>query len=456
MSLLTFRKELPFPPEDLFAWHFRPGAFHRLNLPWNRFRLLSGDGRLAEGAQIAFTFQHFGFSQQWVALIDQVEPGRQYRDIQLKGPFSRWRHTSRFLPAPGGSLIEDEIEFELPGGAFALAVGSQAVERRLNRMFSFRQRRIGCDLVRHRDWPGTGLVKVAVTGAGGLVGSALCPFLTSGGHEVLRVTRGRGPAPPGSLIWDPDRRDLDLELLEGIDAVVHLAGENIAAGRWNPERKAMIRESRLRGTRLLAESLARLRRKPAVLVAASAIGLYGDRGADRLDEESLPGEGFLADLCREWEAATHPAVDAGIRVVNLRFGIVLAAHGGALKRMLLPFQLGLGGPTGNGRQYLSWIALDDLVGIIHHALGDQRLSGPVNAVAPEAVTSREFAGVLGRVLHRPAVLPIPAPAIRLALGEMGEALLLTSTRAHPGRLLAAGFRFETPRLTDALAAELGL
>jgi hypothetical protein len=295
---------------------------------------------------------------------------------------------------------------------------------------------------------------VVVTGSRGLVGSALVPFLATGGHRVTRLVRGMA-AGPDETAWDPSRGLVDASRLDGVDAVVHLAGENIAAGRWTPARKAEIRRSRVDGTRNLCAVLARLPHPPNVFVSASAIGLYGDRGAEILTEESASGTGFLAEVCREWEAATEPASQAGIRVVNLRFGMVLSPTGGALKKMLLPFRLGMGGRIGDGRQFTSWIALDDVIGAIHHALCEESVRGPVNAVAPEPVSNAEFTRTLARVLRRPTLLPVPAFAARLAFGEMADALLLAGARVLPTRLQASGYRFRFPDLESALRHLLG-
>ena len=296
---------------------------------------------------------------------------------------------------------------------------------------------------------------MVVSGASGLVGGALVAALEVAGVRVVRLVRRR-PAPGESDVgWDPASGTIDARGLEGADAVVHLAGESIAAGRWTPARKDAIRRSRVDGTRLLAETLARLSRPPGVLVSASAVGYYGSRGDEALTEASAPGTGFLADVCRAWEAAAQPARDAGIRVVTPRIGMVLAARGGALARMLPPFRLGLGGVVGSGRQYMSWIALDDLVGAIRHVIGDGDVAGAVNAVAPLPVTNREFTRTLGRVLGRPTLAPLPAPVVRLLFGEMGEALLLDGARALPARLQAAGFRFRHPGLEAALRSVLG-
>ncbi|OLC56747.1 MAG: TIGR01777 family protein [Candidatus Rokubacteria bacterium 13_1_40CM_4_69_39] len=299
---------------------------------------------------------------------------------------------------------------------------------------------------------------VAVTGASGLVGSALVTGLTSAGHRVVRVVRGAGAASvAGQRLarWDPESGALEPSALAGADAVVHLAGESVAGGRWTEAKKRRIRSTRVDVTRRLAEALPRLERPPRLLVSASAVGYYGDRGSEILREDSSPGPGFLAEVCREWEAATDPAARAGIRVVRLRIGMVLSRRGGALGAMLTPFRLGAGGPVGSGVQWVSWIAIDDLVGAILHALATESLAGPVNAVAPEPVTNRELARTLGRVLRRPALLPLPAVAARLLFGQMADELLLASARVEPARLRATGFTFRHARLEDALRHELG-
>jgi uncharacterized protein len=302
------------------------------------------------------------------------------------------------------------------------------------------------------DGPDARPLRVAVTGASGMLGEALVPRLRADGHTVLRLVRSRAAAGGGDAYWNPAAGEIDAAALEGVDAVVHLAGENVGH-RWTAERKRRIRASRVEGTRLLAEALARLERPPAVLVSASAVGYYGDRGDELLDEGAPPGEGFMAEVVRDWEAAAEPACAAGIRVVHPRMGVVLSAAGGAVARMLLPFRLGVGGPVGSGRQWLSWITRADAVGLIVRAIGDEGLRGPVN-VAAGAVRFGDFARALGRVLHRPALLPVPAPALRLIFGEMADATLLASARVDPAVLRARGHRFLHPELEGALRVAL--
>ena len=295
-------------------------------------------------------------------------------------------------------------------------------------------------------------MNVAVSGASGLIGAALVSSLEAQGHRAIRLVR-RMPRPDeDALRWDPSTGVLTPAGPSVADAVVHLAGDSILGLRWTAEKKRRIRESRTTATRLLVETLTRLTNPPAVLVCASGIGYYGSRGDEVLTEDSRPGTGFLADLARDWEAATATAIARGIRVVNLRLGVVLSARGGALATMLTPFRMGLGGVIGDGAQWMSWIALDDVIGAIRHALTTDALRGPVNTVAPAPVTNADFTRTLGRVLGRPTLIPLPAFAARLALGEMADELALVSQRVMPARLLASGFAFRRPTLEDALRA----
>lgn len=295
---------------------------------------------------------------------------------------------------------------------------------------------------------------VAVSGASGLVGSELTSRLRSSGMNVLKLVRNRQSADVDELVWDPASGIVNPDRLNGIDVVIHLAGENIAERRWSAAQKARIEHSRVDATRTLCEQLAQAENPPKTLICASAIGYYGDRGDRELDESAEPGEGFLPEVCTRWEAATQPAADAGIRVVNLRTGVVLSRDGGALAKMLLPFKLGLGGNVGSGEQYMSWITLEDLVGIIEHSVSDETLTGPVNCVAPRAVTNAEFTKTLGQVLHRPTIIPLPAFMARLILGEMADGLLLASARVVPRKLIEAGYEFRHVDLEEALHSVL--
>ncbi len=453
--MAEFEKQtpMPVPPRDLFEWHAREGAFERLVPPWQTVRVLSRSGGIGPGGRVDLAVRRGPLWLRWRAEHGEWEEGRYFTDRQVRGPFKRWEHLHECLPGEGGgSILKDRVTYEMPFGIAGRLLGGGVVSRDVERLFAYRHRRTAADLSRHAAFSDRPRLSVAVTGSSGLVGRALCAFLSTGGHRVLRLVRR--PAGIGEIRWDPAGGEIDAASLEGLDGVVHLAGENIASGRWNQRRKAAIRDSRVAGTGLLCKTLAQLKRKPPVLICASAIGYYGDRGQEDLFEDSPGGSGFLSEVCREWEAAADPARVAGIRVVHARIGMVLSAAGGALTKMLPVFRAGLGGHVGSGRQYMSWIALDDLVGLLHHLLFSG-LEGPVHATAPTPVTNRDFTRVLGKVLGRPAVFPVPAFAVKALFGEMGEALLLSGAKVLPKRALEDGFRFRTPDVETALREELG-
>jgi uncharacterized protein (TIGR01777 family) len=460
MSELIQRSLMPVSAEELHAWHARPGAFERLMPPWERIEPRTLARSLSNGERAEFVIPLGPFRKRWIAEHHALTDGIGFRDQQIVGPFTRWEHTHRMTPAePANSTswLEDRIHYDVPLGALGRALLGRHIRLSIERTFAYRHRVTAADLNAHqavRDQQGVQPMKILVTGSTGLVGSAVVPFLTTGGHHVLRLVRGT-PRNAEEIAWNPTAGTIDADKLEGIDAVVHLAGDNIAHGRWTAAKKARIRDSRVLGTHLLSSALAKLNRKPRVFVGASAIGFYGHRGDEVMTESSPPGSTFISEVCRDWEAATEPAKQAGVRVVNLRIGVVLTPRGGALAKMLTPFKLCAGGVVGSGRQYWSWIALDDVVGAIHHAITHDELTGPVNAVAPETLTNAAFTKILGQVLHRPTIAPLPAFVVKLLLGEMGDELLLASTRVVPNRLQETGYQFRCPTLEGALRHVLG-
>lgn len=453
----SYRTELPgHSPDDVFAWHERPGALERLTPPWGDVEVLRRSGGIRDGGRVVLKIRRGPASFRWELRHKDYRAGRSFADEQVSGPMARWEHVHRFLPAEGdGTVAEDEIEVEPPLGPAGAALDPGLIRRELDRLFGFRHRRLATDLARHAEHAERPRLTVAITGSSGLIGTALRHFLTTGGHRVVRVLRDRRSMDEGDLFWNPSTGEIDADGLGQVDAVVHLAGVSIAGGRWTDARKRAIRGSRVRGTDLIARTLAGLRDGPRTLVTASAVGIYGNRGSERLDEASSPGEGFLAEVSKAWEAATRPAERAGIRVVRLRNGVALSPAGGALGQMLLPFKMGVGGRLGSGTQYLSWIDLDDLVALIHHALYDERLSGPVNGTAPHPVTNATFTSALGRVLRRPTLLPVPSLAVRAVFGELGKEALLWGQRVVPAKALEAGFDFLYEGVEESLRFQLG-
>lgn len=445
---IEYESVVDHPREEVWDWFSRPGAMPRLVPPWQPMTVVSEAQSLADGVAVL----GLPGGLRWVARHDPSAyvPGSRFVDeLSSDGLTSYpprviggWRHTHTFADAGGRTRVHDRVDTVVP------AAGLRAT-------FVYRHRQIADDLAAHRRAAIAGMkpMVIAVTGASGLVGSALCAFLTTGGHRVIRLVRGTAQG-DDERWWDPQAPTPDL--LSGVDAVVHLAGASIA-GRFTDAHRKAIRDSRIEPTRLLAEAAASAQDGPRVFVSASAIGYYGfDRGDTQLTEDGSRGDGFLADVVTDWEAATVPASDAGLRVVKVRTGIVQAAAGGTLRLLRPLFAAGLGGRLGSGKQWLSWIGLDDLIDIYHRALYDEQLSGPVNAVGPEPVRNTEYTEELARVLHRPAMLPVPSLGPRILLGQQGaRELAEASQRVVPSKLLSVGHTFRHADVADALAHQLG-
>ncbi len=454
MTTLEFPSDLDHAADTVFDWHARPGAFQRLTPPWAPVRLERFEG-IREGDRAVLRMGPGPLALRWVAEHHDVIEGRQFCDRQVQGPFAHWDHTHRFEPDGEDQChLVDRIEYQLPGGAVG-EVLSPWLEPELERQFAYRHRVTRRDLALHHRYDALDRsLTVAVSGTSGLVGSQLVPFLTTGGHTVKRLVRS-GPTGPGEVLWNHQTGQIEAEKLEGIDAVIHLAGESVF-GFWTDAKKRRIYDSRADGTRLLAEALAGLDDPPDVFVSASAVGYYGDHGTDVVTEESKPREeGFLTSVCRAWERATAPASGAGIRTVQARIGVVLSPAGGALQLQAPAFWLGLGGRIGPPDQFFPWIALDDVVGGLYHLLWQEDVSGPVNLTAPNPARMDTYADTLAHVLNRTARFHLPGNLVRGLAGEMAEEMLLKSARVVPQRLTESGYDFGFGELHPALRHVLG-
>jgi uncharacterized protein (TIGR01777 family) len=449
----SWRSTIPAPTHEVFSWHTRPGAFERLNPPWRPVKVTHAVGGISEGAEVSIALPVIaGFSIPWDLRHTRFVQDGEFCDEQVRGPFRAWKHTHRFIPL-GQQITEmhDEIEYTLP---FWAPLGSWIVEMELRRLFRYRHAVLASDLAlhaRHKDKPRK---TILIAGASGFVGTALSAFLSTAGHTVIHLVR-RESRNVLERSWNPAKGELSKDTFDGVDVVINLAGSNIAASRWNESVKREIEHSRVIATALLAKTIAALPKPPELTIMASGVGCYGDTQDRTVDETSDLGSGFLAQVAMAWEGAAAPLKASASRLVHLRIGTVLNARGGALKKMLLPFNLGLGGQLGSGAQYMSWIALQDLLGIVEHVIYTPEISGPVNAVAPHAVTNQEFTKALGARLRRPTLFAVPAPAVRALFGEMGEALLLASVRVAPNRLLSRGYSFLFPTIEQALQYEVG-
>ncbi|HXX30333.1 MAG TPA: TIGR01777 family oxidoreductase [Myxococcaceae bacterium] len=433
------RSPMPAPARAVFDWHARPGAFERLLPPFERVEVVQRTGGIEVGSRTVLRVWLGPLPRTWVAVHTALEDGASFRDRQESGPFALFEQTHRMIPEGADrSVLEDEVHYRLPGGALGQLAGGGLARARLESLFAYRHALLAADLVRHGALAGPAL-RVGVGGSHGFIGTALCRFLVTGGHSVTRLPRsGITPA-----------------MLEGLDALVLLGGASIGAGRWTRSLRAQIRESRVSATARVVEAMRACARPPRVLLSGSAIGFYGDRGSEPLDETSSPGEGFLAEICQAWEAAARGAESLGARVVLLRTGMVLSPEGGALAKLAPLFRAFAGGRVGSGRQIYSWVALEDVVGAIHFALRTPGLKGPVNLTAPEPVTNGAFTEVLGKVLRRPTPAPVPALAVLAVFGEMGRQTVLASAQVAPRALLEAGFTFRWPGLDEALGFCLG-
>tara|TARA_B110000459_G_C16606159_1_gene493649 strand:- start:596 stop:1999 length:1404 start_codon:yes stop_codon:yes gene_type:complete len=450
--------------ETTFAWFEHEGSFRRLMPPWEVAQEVRADDSLEVGSQRVFKFPAPGapfINLKWVAEHTGYDKPNYFADTMIKGPFWKWDHDHYFKEENGITTVVDDVTYSVPFGPLGMLVdkvlGGSLVKGRISSMFRAREFRLKRDLDNHAKFQNISRKKILIAGSSGLIGTQLVAFLDTGDHEVWRLVRRESDSNKNEITWNPSKGEINAKELEGFDVVIHLGGVGIGDKRWSKKRKAAIKDSRIKSTELLSKTLASLEDKPDLFMLGSAIGYYGNRGDEELDESSSCGEEgyFLSDVCSQWEGSADPAKEVGIRTVHLRTGIVISAVGGALGKMLLPAKMGGGGPIGSGKQWMSWISMDDQIYSMYHLMMSEGTSGEYNLTAPNPVRQKQFAKTLGKVLRRPAFAPLPAFIMKIMFGEMGVRLTLDSLKVLPKNLQESGYEFIHENLEDALADSLG-
>ncbi|WP_051283984.1 TIGR01777 family oxidoreductase [Desulforegula conservatrix] len=454
-KIFRYSSIMDAPKHELFSWHERDGALERLSPPWDPLKIIRKGG-ISPGSITKMIMHEGPVPYRWTALHTDYEINSMFRDIQIHGPLKSWRHTHIFSDSSDGKcLLTDEIELEAPFSYLGDFLLEGKIRSKLTEIFRYRHELTTSDISRHMEFKKKhGTWKILISGASGLIGSNLAPFFTTGGHEVYKLVR-RKPFNKNEIFWNPSEGIINSDELEGFDAIIHLAGENIGDSKWTPEKKKVFIESRTKGTALLAKALNTLKNPPKVFISASATGFYGDRGDIILSEKTSKGNLFISDLCDAWEKSASDNLKKSIRLVIARIGVVLTPEGGALSKMLPVFKAGFGGKTGNGNQYMAWISMDDVIGAIYHIMLNDSLTGKVNLVAPEPVTNKMLVEVLSKILKRPAFTDIPEIILKAAFGQMADEILLASSRVIPSKLLGSGYVFLKPDLETALRHTLG-
>lgn len=438
--------DYPVPVEALFEYHQRKGALARLTPPWEKVKVVQEAESLEDGNEVKLETEIGPFNTSWNIQHFDYKQNSQFCDQLIKGPFKKWIHKHKFESSGNNqSRLTDHIAYDLPFGGNLF---TNFVTKKLERLFKYRNEIIEKDLVTHKLPQTPTPMRILVTGATGLIGRALVPFLRLQGHTVLPLSRYLRD---DCIWWDPYKKDIDPEAFRDTDAVIHLAGESVFQGRWTRERKRGILESRFLTTHFLVDCMTKAAKKPNVFICASGTGYYGSQIDFTADETAPAGRDFLAYVCKSWEKAASRAKEQGIRVINLRTGLVLSPAGGILSKLLPLFKLGLGGSLGNGNQMLSWITIDDVLGIIQYCLAENSISGPVNVVAPKSTTNKDFAQTLANVLGRPCIVKVPSLMAQIVMGKrMATETVLSDIDCVPHKILNAGYNFRYPELSEAV------
>ena len=459
MSIYSHDTYIEHNKIKVFNWFEKKGAFERIMPPWENLKILDRIEGITNDSYNIFRIKIGPFPKKWYADHYGYIANSRFCDKQLKGPFWVYDHEHLFEELDSDKCVmKDIVTYKLPFHFIAKYFASWNINSRFKKLFKWREFRLTTDLKRHSMFPSTPK-RVLISGSTGFIGNQLTSFLRTGGHEVVRLVR---PATNRRLIsdeevieWNPDKLEIDAEKLENFDVIINLAGVGIGEKRWSKKRKNAIMKSRVSSTTMLSETISKLDNPPKYFISSSAIGYYGNRGDEELNESSEPGTGFTAEVTKEWENCTSHARNSGVNTIILRTGIVLSPSGGALSKMLFPFKMGGGGKIGNGRQYMSWVSHDDVIFAIHHLMMSENSDGIYNIVAPNPVTSKQFAKNLGRVLRRPAIIPLPSIIVKMLFGEMGKELLLEGQNVKPNKLIEEGFEFTHNELKDCLTDFLG-
>lgn len=453
MKEFSFKSKFACDKKTLFDWHLASNAFSRLCPPWENIEIISKDLSIKAGAKASLEINLGLIKLRWDIEHKDFIENEKFSDLQVSGPFNYWFHEHLFSEDSSGAYLEDKISYRLPFHFLSSFFLDFLVKKKLLRLFKFRHEILKNDLLVKKYNIKGEKMKILISGSSGLVGTDLKNLLVTEGHDVYSLVRREPKAK--EIKWDPENLIINSSELEAFDAVIHLAGENIANKRWTTKQKEKISQSRIDGTKLISETLSSLKEPPKVFICASAIGFYGDRGEESLDENSSAGKGFLPETCLAWEEASKAAKDRGIRTVNARIGVVLSPKGGALAKFLPIFEFGLGGNLHSGKQYMSWIILDDLVAALYFLLNKENISGPVNLCSPNPIRNSDLTKALSRVLFRPAIFPVPGFVVKLVFGQMAEELLLASSKIYPKKLQDYGYQFLYPQIEEGLRYILG-
>ncbi len=452
--IFTNESHYPCDAKTLYDWHSRDGALERLLPPWEKTRIVSKTGSIAPGGRVILKMHNGPVPFTFHALHVEDVPGKMFCDIQEKGPFASWKHSHFFSDSPTGSTLNDYVEYRLPLQNILPGMFRSYVHKNLAQVFFHREKLLLEDIKLHMRCS-TKPLRILISGASGVLGRELIPLLTTGGHEVFRLVR-RAPEPDSNeIFWNPDEGILEVSKIPEIDGIIHLAGEYIGLSRWAEQRKQRVLDSRIKGTRLLARTAAKMSPRPSVFLSASAVGFYGNNPKLNISEDEPCGSDFISGVCRVWEEAAEPAREAGIRTVFLRLGVGLTPRGGALKKILSASRLGFVRRFGPGNQYISWISSDDMVSAMLHCFTCEELEGPVNIAAPNPVTNEEFMKTLARLTSRPLLFPVSEKLLHIVYGQMASEILLSGCHVSTSKLEKSGFVFRHPKLEFALYRLLG-